>query len=134
MKWWRSLLVVAVLCGGCGKTEPGKAAPAVAPKSDYQKLVGKWLRPDGGYVIEIKSVAADGKMEAGYFNPNPIHVSQAAASREGSVTKVFIELRDENYPGCTYKLTYDPGNDRFSGVYFQASQQQFYNIEFIRTE
>ena len=130
MKLWTSLLVVAVLCTGCGKTDPAKTAP----KSDYLKLVGKWLRPDGGYVVEIKSVAADGKMEAAYFNPNPIHVSQAVASREGSIIKAFIELRDENYPGCTYKLVYDPVGDRLTGVYFQAAQQQFYNIEFTRTE
>src|SRR5262245_48610291 len=70
-------------------------APAAAAtdqaKPDFQKLTGRWVRPDGGYVIEIKSAESNGKLDAGYFNPKPIHVAKAEATQEGSATKVFIE-------------------------------------------
>ena len=33
-------------------------------KGDFRKLVGRWLRPDGGYIIHIRRVNAGGRMEA----------------------------------------------------------------------
>ena len=76
--------------------------------ADHQRnllnLVGRWVRTDGGYIIEIRNVATDGKMNAGYFNPRPIHVSVAEASQTNSGTRVFIELQDAGYPGATYTL------------------------------
>ncbi|MCX6895004.1 MAG: hypothetical protein NTZ16_05785 [Verrucomicrobia bacterium] len=109
------------------------AAPApVAAKSAFEKLVGRWERPDGGYVLELKSVDAEGKVAAGYFNPSPINVERAIATTEAGALKVFVLLRDENYPGCTYKLTYDAATDQLFGQYFQASQQETYDITFAR--
>jgi hypothetical protein len=32
-------------------------------------LRGRWVRPDGGYGVVIRSVGADGQLEAMYFNP-----------------------------------------------------------------
>jgi len=95
-------------------------------------LKGRWRRPDGGYVIEINDVEATGKVDAAYFNPNPIHVSKAEATREGGATKVFVELRDAGYPGSTYSLTYDPQNDQLRGVYFQAAMNQNFDVIFFR--
>ena len=57
-----------------------------------------------------------GHLEAFYFNPRSINVARAEASRDGAVTKVFIELRDVNYPGSTYTLASDPANDQLKGV------------------
>ena len=71
-------------------------------------------------------------MDAAYFNPKPIHVARAEASRSGAAIKVFIELRDVNYPGSTYTLTYEPGSDQLKGIYFQAVQQQSYEVVFVR--
>ena len=71
-------------------------------------------------------------MDAGYFNPSPIKVSIARAYQEGGDIKVFIELRDENYPGCTYKLSYDAKSDQLFGQYYQASMQQTYDVAFGR--
>ena len=107
---------------------------AVQTKPDFQKLKGKWLRPDGGYVIEIKSVDDNGKLDAGYFNPKPIHVAKAEASQEGGSMKVFIELQDVNYPGSTYTLTYIPERDLLRGIYFQALQRQSFEVYFQRTQ
>jgi hypothetical protein len=99
-----------------------------------EKLKGKWLRPDGGYILEIRNAAPDGKMEAAYFNPRPIHVAKAEASREGENLKVFVELRDVNYPGSTYTLVYDATNDQLKGDYFQAALKQTFDVYFTRVQ
>ena len=134
---WRGLLVMmaAVVALAVGfvwfKAPPGGIA-TVFSKVDFQVMKGKWLRPDGGYVLDIRSVAADGKMDAGYYNPRPIHVARAEARTEGGVGKVFVELRDVNYPGSTYTLTYDPKGDCFNGVYYQAAIKQSFDVVFTR--
>lgn len=145
----RNILVIVLTAGllsGCGKKEaatlPSPApvavsatnAPASAATANpaFEKLPGKWLRPDGGYILEIRSVAPDGKLDAGYFNPQPINVAKAEASQEGGTVKVFIELRDVNYPGSTYTLTYDPANDQLKGIYYQAALREQYEVFFER--
>jgi hypothetical protein len=99
---------------------------------DLLKLVGRWIRTDGGYVIEIRNVDIEDKMEAFYYNPRPINVSVAKAHWSGSGTKVFIELQDAGYPGSTYTLDYDPGNDALTGSYFQAVVKQEFDVVFVR--
>ena len=111
--------------------QPDKADTASA---DFQALVGKWVRPDGGYVISVRSVDPDGHVDAGYFNPRPINVSRAEVSAEGKAVKLFIELQAAGYPGSTYELIYDPGNDALVGIYFQAAMQQRFQVHFVRTE
>lgn len=102
------------------------------PKPQFEKLLGRWERPDGGYVLEFRSVDADGKLDAGYFNPGPIKVERALAVLEAGSPKVFVVLRDVNYPGCTYKLTYDVKADQLFGQYFQASMNETYDVAFGR--
>ena len=82
--------------------------------------------------MEVKSIAPNGSMDAAYFNPRSIHVARAEASRDGDATKVFIELRDLNYPGSTYTLTYEPVNDQFRGIYYQAVERQRFEVVFER--
>jgi hypothetical protein len=115
--------------------EPADQDAAVSnTKVDVQKLVGRWLRPDGGYILDIRAVGTDGVMEAAYLNPQPIHVAQAKVSYQGSTVEVFIELRDRGYPGSTYTLYYNPDEDTFSGVYFQAAMGQKFQVGFVRTD
>ena len=104
-------------------------APAV---NDFAKLKGEWLRPDGGYILEIRSVAASGRADVAYRNPNPIHVARAEVSKDGSSLKLFVELQDVNYPGSTYTLTYQPESDRLAGNYFQAVYGENFAVEFLR--
>ena len=99
---------------------------------DFQTLNGRWLRPDGGYVLEIRAVDPNGKIDAAYLNPRPINIAKAEATRDGSTVKVFVELRAPNYPGSTYTLTYDPQQDQLRGIYFQAVQRQSFNVFFVR--
>ncbi len=111
-----------------------RETPGDADRRAFEKLVGRWIRLDGGYVIEIRSVDARGAMDAAYLNPRPIRVAQALASREGGSTKVFLELRDEGYPGSTYTLTYDPPADSLRGMYFQAAMGQRFDVRFVRVK
>ena len=98
----------------------------------FDTLNGRWLRLDGGYVLEIRAVDPSGKIDAVYLNPQPINIAKAEATRDGSTMKVFVELRAPNYPGSTYTLTYDPQQDQLKGIYFQAVQQQRLDVSFVR--
>ncbi len=113
--------------------EPAGPVAASAPEQvSLDRLTGRWLRPDGGYVIEIRSAQPDGVLDASYFNPRPIHVSRAEWRHNGDRLRVFIELRDANYPGSTYDLAYLPDQDRLVGAYFQAVHRQTFDVEFVR--
>jgi hypothetical protein len=101
-------------------------------RGGFQKLNGRWLRLDGGYIFEIRAVDPSGKIDGVYLNPKPINIAKAEATRDGSRVKVFVELRAPNYPGSTYTLSYDQEHDQLRGIYFQAVQQQSFDVEFVR--
>ena len=94
--------------------------------------MGKWQRPDGGYIVEIKGVDGSGKLDVAYFNPDPIHVSRAVAWRDKGTSRVVIELRDVNYPGSTYTLEYNTESDQLFGQYFQAALRETFEVVFSR--
>jgi hypothetical protein len=102
-----------------------------APAS-YEKLLGRWQRGDGGYIIDIRKVEGGGRLTVAYLNPRPINVAKAEASMAGDALKVVVELRDVNYPGSIYQLTYDSAADRLRGTYFQAALRETYDVEFTR--
>jgi len=110
--------------------------PSFADSQDleFDVLKGKWMRPDGGYVIDIKNVGENGKLDAAYYNPSPINVAEAQVSRDGDTIKVYVELRDVNYPGSNYHLVYDPASDQLKGDYYQALFGEHYDIFFVRME
>ena len=131
--WWTLRPLTTDAFAATATTSVQTTSPAAtAGAPGFAKLQGRWLRPDGGYILEIRSVAADGKMDAIYNNPNPIHVAKAEASQAGAALKVFVELRDVNYPGCTYTLTYAADSDQFTGIYYQAALQQQFEVVFVR--
>ena len=49
------------------------------PNPLFEKLMGRWERTDGDYALELRSVDAEGKFDAGYFNPGKINVERAQA-------------------------------------------------------
>ena len=85
-------------------------------------------------MIEIRSIDAKGKMDAGYYNPQPINVSQAEAIGTDAGIKLFIELQDVGYPGSTYTLIYNPQEDMMFGLYYQAAMGQNFDVVFVRTK
>lgn len=105
-----------------------------AGQIDEQRLTGRWVRPDGGYVLELREVGKNGTLKAAYFNPQSIKVARAELSRKDGALLIFVELRDVNYPGSTYNLRYDPETDRLIGTYFQAVYGETYRIEFKRAK
>ena len=129
------LLPVTVEAQGPGAgAEKGNSATVEKANPDFDMLKGRWMRNDGGYILSVKGVDPGGKMDAAYYNPKPINVSKAQASREGATVKVFIELRDAGYPGSTYTLIYDPKTDRLGGVYYQAAIGQRFDVIFVRSK
>jgi hypothetical protein len=126
------VVVFAALATGAFFLLHGRTGAGSIKKAAFDSLKGRWLRPDGGYVINIRGVDASGKMDAGYFNPRPINVAKAEASQEGDKIKIFIELRDVNYLGATYNLTYDFERDQLRGVYYQPALGQSFDVVFIR--
>jgi hypothetical protein len=133
--WWNNRQAAGTLPAAVAVNATNPPVLAATASQGFAKLTGKWLRPDGGYILEIKSVDdTTGKLEASYSNPRPINVSKAEASREGSGTKVFIELRAPNYPGSTYTLAYDPAADQLKGIYYQAALGQQFEVVFERTK
>ena len=121
--WWREFKPAEIFI----------AHPLTAERTaEFHKLKGRWQRQDGGSVLAIRSIAANGSVDAGYFNPKSIHIGKAEASRGGEGTKVFIELRDVNYPGSTYSLTYDGESDQLKGIYYQAVERQRFAVAFAR--
>lgn len=108
------------------------AAQSTGSEVGTDRLVGRWVRPDGGYILEIRSARAGGKLEAAYLNPRSIKISRAEWRREEGRLLLFIELRDVNYPGSTYNLRFEPDKDRLVGAYYQAVQKQTFDVEFAR--
>jgi len=116
-----------------GSAPPTTTSSATEPRAEsYLPLVGRWVRTDSPYVIEIRGVGRDGNMEAAYFNPRPINVSRAMARRESGELQVFVELRDVNYPGATYNLAYNRSQDALQGIYFQPALGQGFDVSFAR--
>ena len=145
---WPVVAAVAVVCtaaalvwgtwrpaSGPARPRPRQRAPAAASSAApqaYAVLVGEWTRPDGGYVLSVSQVAADGKATVGYYNPRPIRVSRAEARKEGDLVGLFVELNDVNYPGSNYTLGYDSASDQLKGIYFQAVERAQYEVVFVR--
>ena len=137
---WRLLVFVLALASlgdaataqGTAGTTKGVTAPAAAEKTAFDVLKGTWIRPDGGYTIAIRNVDPNGRLEAMYFNPNPLPFAKAQAVQEGAKLRVSFELRAGGYDGSTYELAYDPASDRLTGTYYQAVAKQQFDVSFVR--
>lgn len=149
--WWLVLcFAIATIVVACDQQEQKKesdgsasttsttntASEAVKPQEqktfDRSILVGDWIRTDAEYRITISELPDDGTLKAGYFNPNPINVGKAGWIFSEGAMKIYIELRDENYPGSNYNLVYYPGKDLLAGKYFQAVEGVTYDVGFLR--
>jgi len=126
------LLMIWLLLSWPASAESGKDGGPKPAQTDYGRIAGKWLRPDGGYVLGLSDVKPEGKLKAAYFNPRPINVAKAVWRSVDNRIQVFVELRDVNYPGSTYTLIYDPEQDRLNGYYYQAAQKVTFDVVFVR--
>jgi len=101
-------------------------------KPDYGIISGEWQRTDGSYLIKADNVQPDGRVTVEYFNPRPIHVAEAAISRQKGLIKLFIKFQDKGYEGSTYTLYYYAGKDALAGFYYQAAMDRTYQVIFMR--
>ena len=140
------LAVFAVFLVSCKEAEEknqeaepqSTSSETVSPQQktipDKNKLIGEWTRTDASYQIKITELLDDGTMKAGYFNPKSINVSSAMWAFADGVLKIYIELKDENYPGSNYNLIYYPERDLLAGKYFQAVERVTYDVGFTRVK
>ena len=126
------ILVVVLLILLTSKTQ--NTVSSNGKSANKNLLAGDWVRTDASYLIKIIKVNFDGTLDAQYFNPKPINVGSATwEERHGSLT-ITVELRDVNYPGSIYTLSYLPDRDVLAGDYFQAVQNLNFYVEFIRKD
>jgi len=97
-------------------------------------LLGDWVRTDAQYLIKILKVNDDGTMTAQYFNPKPINVGRANWEQSYGNLKITVEMRDVNYPGSMYTLSYLPDRDMLAGEYYQAVEGLTFYVEFLRNK
>lgn len=129
---WGALvaLLLAITVSFTAATAFGDTSGPDGP--DPANLVGRWLRSDGGYILQLSDPGPEGQLQAAYFNPRPINVSKAAWKHEEGYLGAFVELRAPNYPGSTYTLAYDAKKDILVGIYFHAGLRRQFQIEFER--
>jgi hypothetical protein len=134
MQWKTGLITLmvflAVLLSAPGGAQLKEAV--TIPWPGFQVLQGRWQAQDGRGLINITKISPTGSMEVAYSNPEPVHVTQAQAARDGRVTRVLIVLRDPDSPCCTYNLTYDPGSDQLKGMYWQKANSKSTEVVFLR--
>lgn len=123
--YWQGVIVLAFLLVFSSSNAAG---------IDFDTIKGKWIRPDGGYLLTIKDIHTNGNLTAGYYNPLPIHVQIAKVSKNEDKIEIYVELQDVNYPGSTYTLTYAPERDILHGIYFQALEKVKYRVYFERKQ
>lgn len=107
--------------------------------ADFQRLQGRWVRTEGGYILEVQYTKDGNKVTASYFNPHTgddkprsINVAQTRAEGEGDVLRLVVVLQDEGYPGSTYTLRYDAPRDELEGTYLQGATQESFPVTFTR--
>jgi len=105
---------------------------ALAKPFDFSVIPGQWAHIDGSYTLRVENVMSDGAAEVSYFNPGRIHVAESRVSTQQGRIRLFVKLRDEGYPGCTYTLFYYPEEDVLAGVYYQAAVGQTFEVIFVR--
>jgi len=101
-------------------------------QQQFNNILGKWVRMDGGYVIKVNDILPDGTVETTYFNPASIHVSESRVSMWKGLVKLFVKLQDQRYPGSTYTLFYYTEKDALAGFYYQAELEQTFEVVFLR--
>jgi hypothetical protein len=108
--------------------------PSAESQAGFNALPGRWVRVEGGYVITVKAVDTNGKLDASYANPNPLPFYTAVATNDRGMLRLFFELRASSYNGSTYTLTYDAANDQLKGIYDQVVAKQKFEVTFVRAK
>ena len=131
---WFSMAAIVVLVAAAASLLFFRSSVLSTDAAGQDVLFGRWLRTDGGYVLDIQPGAAAGSLAVSYFNPRPIHVSKAQAVLDDTTLGLFVELTDVGYPGATYHLTYGGERDELTGIYYQPSAKRGFDVIFVRLD
>jgi hypothetical protein len=115
------------------KSSIEESGSSSSQSADEKKLVGSWTRTDSPYQIKVSEVLSNGNLTAEYFNPRSINIGIATWTLKEGTLNVYIEFRDDNYPGSIYRLVYNPERDMLIGTYFQAVAGETYDVGFVRS-
>ena len=119
------LLFGLINCGENEKKEESVKQENKAPQEKFslpaeaENIIGSWIRPDGGYNLEILAFNKN-TVDAAYYNPNPIMVSETQWKIQDGYVYMFIKFDDVGYEGSYYSLGYYPDKDMLMGFYYQA--------------
>ena len=71
-KYYKIGIIITILtCAFCFPT----AGTAISDETpDFSVIIGEWIRPDGGYIIRVRNIDPEGRIDLGYFNPHEINV------------------------------------------------------------
>jgi len=75
--WWKIALRAKPITKFSGINSVARTSAG-----EFQKLKGRWRRPDGGYIMAINSINDAGALDAAYFNR--IQFMLATPSRLGT--------------------------------------------------
>jgi hypothetical protein len=126
------LLVLALLCLACANQPEQKNKSSYISNTELTAALGKWQRTDGDYILELKNLKTDSTLEVAYLNPKPINVGESSWKVQNGYLYLYVKLDDEGYPGSYYSLGYYKEDDHLYGFYYQAMQQQKFEVAFER--
>ncbi len=121
-------LMAADPAPGSGPTV--KVPPLIAKIPEKSDFFGEWMRGDGDYRLKIAKTRSANGVTVTYFNPKPINVESAQFSEQEHTVILTIVLRDEGYPGSTYRLTFDSSYRILAGAYLMPQSGQQHQVYF----
>jgi hypothetical protein len=80
----------------------------------------------------MRSIGDDGRIDAVYQNPGPVHIADAKIEKRDDRLYAVITLEDKGYPGSSYSLYHNRKHDVLYGIYFHAGMNQQFNVIFKR--
>lgn len=110
----------------------GPSSTSFGQQQQFNNILGEWEQMDGGYVIHVNDIRPDGTVQAAYFNPASIHVSESRVSMWKGLVRLFVKLQGQGYPGSTYTLFYHKEKDALAGFYYQSELEQSFEVVFLR--
>ncbi len=107
-----------------------KVPPLIARIPEKSDFFGEWVRSDGTYRLTIEKTKTGKGVVAKYFNPKPINVESAEFHERDYNIILTIVLRDEGYPGSTYRLAFDSSYRILAGAYLMPQSGQQHEVYF----
>jgi hypothetical protein len=104
MRLLLTVLALAFIFHTVVSPSASRSAPAQkrqsTEKSDVQRLEWRWIRPDGGYLLELLEIRKDGSLKAAYANPSrKIKVFRAGMEAQVRHIRCFCRAARRQLPG-----------------------------------